>query len=190
MPEFVALVNNPTFEYNKTYRFEGGRTVFETADMVVLNLPIERLKEYTFKSLLDSQVVWFACDVGLDNFNDSGFFAVGVYDYNTTFGIDFNITKADRINYKDMSPNHAMAITGADTTSTGVPRKWQVENSWGSAKGNSGYWTMYDSWFDEYVLLVMIDRSKLSAEDSGRFDDKPVLIEEWRPFFRALDNLK
>ena len=28
----------------------------------------------------------------------------------------------------------------------GKPRRWRVENSWGDEKGESGYWTMNDSW--------------------------------------------
>ncbi len=190
MPEYVALCHNPAREFDKLYEFEIGRILFEGSDMQLLNMPIEKLKKYTFESLLDSQIVWFACDVGADNFNDSGMFAINIYDYNATFGLDFNLTKEDRINYWDMSPNHAMAITGADTTSAGVPRKWLVENSWGSSKGNNGYWTMYDNWFDQNVLLVMIDKSRLDEADAKLFDQKPVVIKDWQPFFAMLRNLR
>ncbi|MEE8576571.1 MAG: C1 family peptidase [candidate division Zixibacteria bacterium] len=190
MPEYVALVNNPTLEYDKLYLLEGSRNIFEHDDMLVLNLPVAKLKQYTLKSLLDSQIVWFACDVGKDNFNDSGIFAVDIYDYNTTFGLDFKLSKEDRILYKDMSPNHAMALMGADTASDGSVRKWKVENSWGTKKGDSGYWTMYDGWFDEWVLLVIIDQRHLSDDENVKFKQKPIVIEDWQPFFAALRNLQ
>jgi len=190
MPDWVTIVDNPTMDYNTLYSFESGRNVFEESDMSVLNLPIDKLKEYTYKSLLDSQLVWFACDVGKDNYGDSGMFAVDVYDYSGTFGVDFKITKVDRLNFNDMSPNHAMVIMAVDTTTDGTPRKWKVENSWGSDKGNSGYWTMYDSWFDEYVLVIIVDRKLLSTEDAALLEQKPVIIEDWKPFFLALKNLQ
>jgi bleomycin hydrolase len=113
-----------------------------------------------------------------------------VYDYNTTFGIDFSTTKVDRINYNGTSTNHAMALIGLDTAADGVPRKWKVENSWGTDTGNSGYWTMYDSWFDEYVFVVMINKDLLDPEDAARFEQKPVIVEDWEPFFRSLTKLK
>ena len=83
-----------------------------------------------------------------------------------------------------------MVIIAVDTTADGSPRKWKVENSWGSKKGNNGYWTMYDSWFDEYVLMVIIDRKQLSAEDAALLEQKPVIIKDWQPFFLALKNLQ
>jgi len=36
-----------------------------------------------------------------------------------TLGIDFSTTKADRLAYRDESPNHAMVILAVDTTSAG-----------------------------------------------------------------------
>ncbi len=190
MPEYVALVNNPAMEYATLYEFEDGRNVFEAADMAMLNLPIEKLKDYAYRMIKDSQMVWFANDVGKANYRDSGILAVDIYDYEKTFGIDLSTTKADRINYKDTSPNHAMVLLAVDTTTDGVPRKWKVENSWGSDKGNDGYWTMYDSWFDEFVMQVMVDKQLLDAEDAELFEQKPVIIEDWQPFFSALRNLQ
>lgn len=190
MPEYVAISNNPAMEYQQLYQMDGGRNIEEAADMQVLNMPIEKLKHYAEKSLLDSQIVWFACDVGKDNYNDSGVFAVDIYDYNATFDMDFNMSKADRIMFHDMSPNHAMVLTGLDTIATGEPFKWKVENSWGSDRGDKGYWTMYDNWFDEYVLLVIVDRSLLEPEDRELFAQKPKVIADWEPFFLALRNLQ
>ena len=49
---------------------------------------------------------------------------------------------------------------------------------------------MYDSWFEDNVLLVMIDRKLLTPEDAALLDQKPVIIEDWQPFFRALTRLQ
>ncbi|MBD3403878.1 hypothetical protein GF420_13375 [candidate division GN15 bacterium] len=190
MPEYVAIAHNPAEELNRLYNLESSRNIEERPDMQAMNLPIERLKHYTKKSLLDSQIVWFACDVGEDNYNDSGIFAIDVYDYNTAFGKDFKLDKADRIRYQDMSPNHAMVIKGMDTSAAGAPRKWLVENSWGTDRGNKGLWTMYDGWFDEWVLLVIIDKRLLEDAELALLETEPITIEEWEPFFLALRNLE
>ncbi|MCB2231277.1 hypothetical protein KQH82_11225 [bacterium] len=190
MPEYVAIANNPAEKMGQLFELEESRNIEEVPDMRALNLPVERLKHYALKSLLDSQLVWFACDVGKDNYNDSGLFAIDVYDYATTFGMDFDIDKADRIRYMDMSPNHAMVLTACDTSDSGEPRKWRVENSWGDDKGEKGYWTMQDGWFDEWVLLVMIDKRLLEPDDLAKLDQEPVKIKDWQPFFLALRNLE
>jgi len=190
MGEYVALVHNPAMKGETLFELKGGRNVFEDTDLRVLNLPVARLKDYAYKMMLDSQMVWFALDVGADNFRDSGMFAVGIYDYDAAFGIDFGMTKSDRIDYKDLTPNHAMVLLAVDTTDTGVPRKWKAENSWGGSTGSGGYWTMYDSWFDENILLVMIDKKLLSESDAALLDQKPVIVEDWQPFFRALTRLE
>ena len=188
--DYVALVHNPAMKDRTLYELMGSRNVFERSDLKAVNMPVATLKNYAFKMIKDSQIVWFACDVGRDNYNDSGMFAAGIWDYGATLGIDFKTTKADRISYRDTSPNHAMVLLGVDTTETGVPRKWKVENSWGTTRGSGGYWTMYDSWFDDNVLLVIVEKKLLTPEDAALFDQKPVIVEDWQPFFRALTRLQ
>jgi len=190
LPEYVALCNNPTREYGRRYQIKTSRNMYEKEDFVILNLPIERLKQYSAKALLDSQVVWFACDVGKQNYGDSGVFMEGIYDYNRTFGTDFRLSKADRINFKDISPNHAMVLMGVDTAADGTPVKWLVENSWGSKKGDEGNWYMYDGWFDEYVLVTIIDRRQMEDPELEMLKQKPIPVEAWDPFFLALRRLQ
>jgi len=190
MKQTIAICNNPTMEYDEIYQMEGGRNIQGTPEMVVLNLPVDRLKYYTLKSLLDSQIVWFACDVGKSNYGDSGIFMPGIYDYETTFQKDFSMAKADRIYFHDISPNHAMVIRGVDTTDSGKAAKWLVENSWGSDAGDDGKWTMYDPWFDENVLLMIVDQELLDPKDARKLEQKPIVIPYWEPFFLALRQLQ
>ena len=190
MPKFAIIIDNPNKEYGRLYQIESSRNMADKSDLTLLNLPIEKIKQYCMKALLDSQAVWFACDVGKENYSDSGIMAVDIYDYNTTFSIDFKISKADRIIYLDSYPTHAMVLLGADTTADGRPVKWLVENSWGTKKGDKGYWYMYDEWFDEYVYVAVVDEGHLDPDDRERLKQKPVVLPAWDPFWKALRNLK
>ncbi len=188
--KFAILMDNPNKEYGSLYQIEASRNMADKPNLTLLNLPIKKIKQYCLKALLDSQAVWFACDVGKENYRDSGILAADVYDYNSTFGIDFNISKADRIAYRESYPNHAMVLLGVDTTADGEPVKWLVENSWGTKKGDKGYWYMYGDWFDEYVYVAVVDERKLELEDRERLKQKPIVLPVWDPFWKALRNLK
>jgi len=190
MPKFAMIMDNPNKEYGRLYQIESSRNMADKPDLALLNLPIDKIKQYCLKALLDSQVIWFACDVGKENYGDSGILATDIYDYNTTFGVDFTISKADRIGYRDSYPNHAMALLGVDTTAEGSSIKWLVENSWGTKKGDNGYWYMYDGWFDEYVYVAVVDEQHLDKEDRERLKQKPVVLPIWDPFWKTLRNLK
>ncbi len=188
--EYVAIVNNPTMDYDTRYILEESRNIYEQSDFDLINLPIKDLKKYARLSLIDSQAVWFACDVGKDNYNSGAIFDVDIYDYNKTLNLDFKMSKKDRILYGDISPNHAMVLTGIDTAQSGATVKWLVENSWGTKVGKDGFWSMYDDWFDEYVFLVIVDKNLLSDKDKKLLESKPKRIKDWEPFFLALRNLE
>ncbi len=188
--DYVAIVHNPAEKDKTLFELVSSRNIFEQPDIRFLNMPIATLKKYAQAMIRDSQIVWFACDVGRDNYGDSGMFAANVWDYSTSLGIDFSTNKADRIAYRDENPNHAMVLLGLDTALDGTVRKWKVENSWGSSAGSGGFWTMYDSWFDDNVLLVMVDKNLLTTEDAALLEQKPTRIEDWQTFYQALTELQ
>jgi len=190
MPEYVVLMDNPAKDYDVLYRIESSRNMNHRDDLTLLNLPIETIKQYCLKSLIDSTAVWFACDVGEEHYRDSGLLAVGIYDYETFLGMPFALSKADRITYRDSYPNHAMVLLGADTAANGRPQKWLIENSWGQKKGDKGYWYMYDNWFDEYVYVAVIEKRLLTDRDRAKWEQDPVVLPTWDPFYKALKKLQ
>ena len=71
------------------------------------------------------------------------------------FDITLGLTKADRLQVNESSMTHAMVISGVhlDPT-TGRPTRYKVENSWGTDRGDKGYFVMTDRWFDECVIVI------------------------------------
>ena len=75
---------------------------------------------------------------------------------------------------------HAMLLTGVDIVD-GVARRWRVENSWGEEGGEKGFYTMDDSWFDEYVFEVVVRTSGLPAGDQAALGAEPLVLPAWDP---------
>ncbi len=180
LKEYVTLADHPVHPYEKRYQLRYCRNFSDRADMDYLNLGIDKLKTYALKVLENNEPVWFAGDSGWQMDRRLGIMAEGIFDYASLYGYDKKMTKAQRLQCKDLTPSHAMAIIGADRED-GRARKWLVENSWGSDSGDKGYWTMYDSWFDRYVLVIIINKNYLDAADRKLLDLEPVVLPSWDP---------
>jgi bleomycin hydrolase len=153
------------------------RNMVEAPDVHFINVEIEPLKSYIIKSLLDKEVVWFGADVRRECDRELGVMALKLLDYEALFNIELPKTKEERILYRDSVPTHAMVFTGVDLRE-GKPRTWCVENSWGSERGKEGYYTLYDSWFDEYVYEAVIRRKYLPGELLALLDTDPTILAE------------
>ncbi|DAC51465.1 MAG TPA: hypothetical protein HA340_01720, partial [Candidatus Thalassarchaeaceae archaeon] len=60
-------------------------------------------------------------------------------------------------------------------------RRWRVENSWGKSGGIDGYYTMNDSWFDEYMFEIAAPKSSLSKEMLAALETTPIVLPAWDP---------
>lgn len=184
--EYVSVMDHPGHPYDRYYRIRYCRNMPDAPDMDFINIEAGRFKEFALKSVLDNEPVWFAADVGKENDYKSGVMAVGIYDYESLYGVDARLTKEERIIYRDSSPTHAMVFIGVDTLGA-RPVKWLVENSWGTDRGNKGLWSMYDGWFDEYVYCVIVHRSHLPGGVLALLDTEPRVLPAWdsmRELFR------
>ena len=88
--------------------------------------------------------------------------------------------KADRLRHNQTMMTHAMLFTGVDVVN-GRPRRWRVENSWGQDTGQKGYYTMNDSWYDQYMFEIAAPTSYLNEKMQAGLESEPVVLPAWDP---------
>jgi bleomycin hydrolase len=188
--DYVCLVNDPRKEhpYNNLYTVKYLGNVLDGNKVKYLNLPIERIKRLTLDTLKSNKSVWYGCDVGqfmnkvncrMDRDNTN---------YLNLLGLSFDLNKEQRIKYRDSLMTHAMVITGANTCTNSCldnceeVNSWEVENSWSKNGPAEGYYSMSDSWFDEYVYEVAIHKDKLNENEKGLLNQEYYKeLDPWDP---------
>jgi bleomycin hydrolase len=185
--DFANLLNDPSKEYGKHYQLKLSRNIFDGNDVDYANVEIDRLEEMAKKSVLDDEPVWFGNDVGKDQSRDLGIMAMDLYDYGSIYQTDMSLTKAEQLLYRESAPNHAMVLVGVDIKND-KPVKWLVENSWGDKKGDKGYWTMYNSWFDNHVYNVIVNKKYVPKEILDIFEQPAVVLPPWDPMYNMFDD--
>jgi len=187
--DYVMLMNDPSRPFYKLYEIEFDRDVFESLNWTYINLPVDELKTFALASLLDSEPMYFSCDVGKQLDRDSGILSVRNYDYESLFGIPVSMSKKERILTYSSGSTHGMALVGVDTTAQGKPYKWLLENSWGPSAGHNGFLTMTDKWFDEYMFRLVVNKKYISQKVLNILKQKPVMLSPWDPMFLPLEDL-
>ncbi|QDP97200.1 C1 family peptidase [Microlunatus elymi] len=180
LDEYVCLVHDPRNPTGKTYTVELLGNVVDAPQVVYLNVDIETMKKYAADQIVAGTPVWFGCDVGQQMDRDRGIWDAKLHDLESVYGTEFSLDKAARLEYHQTLMTHAMLFTGVDLVD-GTPRKWRVENSWGDEHADQGFYTMNDSWFDEYVFEIAAPKSILPAELVAALDEQPTVLPAWDP---------
>ncbi|MFH1893872.1 MAG: C1 family peptidase [Candidatus Zixiibacteriota bacterium] len=183
--EYVNIFNDPTKDYGKHYLISMSRNMYDAADINFANVEIKILKDAALQSVLADEPVWFACDVGKDQDREHGIMAMDIYEYEPIYGTGFSMTKSDRALYRESAPNHAMVFVGVDVKDD-QPVKWLVENSWGTEKGSGGYWTLYDSWFDNHVYNVIVKKEYAPKDVLKIYEQDPIVLPPWDPMYSLI----
>ena len=89
--------------------------------------------------------------------------------------------------YGDSAMNHAMVLLGVNINNDGKPDRWRIENSWGKDAGRDGYYIASDSWFDEFVYQVVVDKKYLDDETLKLLDQPLIELEPWDPLGSLAD---
>ena len=128
--------------------------------------------------------MWFGCDVDQSFLQADGIMDLTSVDADSLFGfdVDAGFSKADRLDFGESVMTHAMTIEGVNLDADGTPSLWKVENSWGKDHGKDGFDTLADSWFDEYVYQVVVDKKYLSDEARTAYEStEPIVLAPWDP---------
>lgn len=183
--DFVALSHVPTrdLELNRTYEIDWTSNTVEGSNCVLLNVHIDDMIRYAKNSILSGMAVWFVADVNKHfNFMHS-VLDDEMDDSELVFGRPHKFSKGDRITFRNVQGNHAMALTGINLNDKGVPINWQVENSWGyydnEVPGLDGFLTMSHSWFKKYVVEIVVHKKFLSRSLLSKLNQDPIHLNPW-----------
>ena len=180
--EYVCLVNDPreSSPYGHVYTVNYLGNVLGAKPVTYLNVPIQVMRDAVVATLKEGHPVWMGCDTGKQADRERGIWDGKLFDYEGTYGVELDMSKADELLHGEAQMTHAMVFTGVDLVDE-QPRRWRIENSWGDAIGDKGFFTMNDSWFDQHVFEIAVRRDKLSAELLAALDEEPRVLPAWDP---------
>jgi bleomycin hydrolase len=182
LDDYVCLVHDPrpANPYGRTYTVQYLGNVVGGRRVTYLNVSMSLMKHIAQRTLEAGEPVWFGCDVGKQMRRDLGLMDADLYDLPSVYETTFEMNKAARLEFGETRMTHAMLFTGVDVLE-GRPRRWRVENSWGADAGQKGFFTMNDSWFDEYMFEIAARREFLPADLQAAVDLEPIVLPPWDP---------
>ncbi len=183
----VSVIHAPTKDkpYHKTYTIRMLGNVVGGREVRHLNLTMDEFKAAVIAQMQAGKVVWFGSDVGKFGEREKGVWDDQSFDAALLTGLDMEISKADALDYGFSAMNHAMVLTGVQLED-GRPVRWKIENSWGDANGEKGYYVCSDSWFDQYVFQAAVEREYL-GDLAALADQTPAVLEPWDPMGTLAD---
>lgn len=176
--DYVVLTNAPDHEYNKLYGLPFEDNVEGSYKIKLLNVPMEYLSSATVSQLKDGEAVWFGNDVLRQMNRKTGYLDTNLYKLNDLFGVNLDMSKADRLRTGGGEVSHAMTFVGVDEDKGNI-RQWKVENSWGNKIGSKGFFVMNNDWFNDYVYEVVVHKKYLTDEQKKIAEGPVTNLPAW-----------
>ncbi|RRG05933.1 MAG: aminopeptidase [Lactobacillus sp.] len=178
LDDYVTVINSPDKPFNQLYTLPIEDNVVGGQHVTFLNVDLATFKALTIAQLQAGETIWFGNDVLQQMNRSKGLLDSHLFNYDQLFATDLELSKKERLQYREAVVSHAMTLTGVDLVDD-QPTKWKVENSWGEKVGADGYFVMSDQWFDDYVYHVVIKRDLLSSELQQVLQSKPTELAPW-----------
>ena len=184
-----SLIHSPTKDkpYLRNYTVDWLGNVLEGRPINHLNLPMDRIESLIVESLRKGEPVWFGSDVSFYRDRASYCWNDKAFDYETPFGFPIEFEKGGMLDFAQSAMNHAMLIVGVDLDEEGKPRKWKIENSWGTDNGIAGYYVMSESWFSKFVYQAVVSKDLLEEEERKAAEGEPTHLDPWDPMGTLAD---
>jgi bleomycin hydrolase len=148
----VSFMHAPNKEYMSFYNYSTN-DYRNLKQHMFHNCKLKYITRMCLKSLQNNHPVWFSANVSGGADFDRKLMEENAVDYDGLFNIRLSLSKKDLLNFRSISPNHAMVFTGVHCDENGKPIRWKVLNSWGKDKG---VLTMSNAWFTANVFEVVI----------------------------------
>ncbi|KAM0812989.1 putative Peptidase C1-like family protein [Seiridium cardinale] len=181
----VSLVHDPRHEplsllsVDRLGNIVGGRGV------TYINVAMDTLKQSVISMLKSGIPVFFGCDVGKFSDRTGGIMDLDIIDYELGFNVEIlrgGLTKAERLRVGESAMTHAMVLTAVHLDEkSGKPIRWRVQNSWGEAPGEKGWFVMSDAWMDEFTYQAVVDPRFLTREVRDVIKKEPIVLPLWDP---------
>ncbi|MEO7130289.1 MAG: C1 family peptidase [Dermatophilaceae bacterium] len=182
LEEYVCIVNDPrpSSPYGRTFTVEHLGNVVGAPPVTYLNVHSDLMKQLASESIVGGEPVWFGCDTGQMSQSELGYWDAALFDRASIYATTPDLAKADRLLHHESMMTHAMLFTGVDLLDD-APRRWRVENSWGTEKGDKGFFTMNDNWFAEYVFEIAVRKDSLPEDLQQALTTAPIVLPAWDP---------
>lgn len=181
--DYVMIMNNPARPYYQYFEVENYRNTKEGINWKYINLPNDIIKQLCMASIKANEPLYASCDVGQQLDSKEGLLSLDNYDYESLYGIKFQMDKKARILTHESGSSHGMALIAFDVDENEKPTKWQFENSWGDTSGQEGFLTFTDEWFNEYMFRFVIQKRFLTTDVLKVLEQNPTMTPPWDPMF-------
>lgn len=179
--EYVAVIASPIHELNRVYDQPFMGDLVEK-DTVFLNLTQEEMEALALAQLRAGEAVMFSCDCHPDGDRAHGYWDQDTFQYGEVLGgLHFGMSKAERLLTRESTMNHCMLLCGVNLDETGTPDRWKIENSWGEANGQKGYYIASEKWFKANAYQITVRKSFLTDAQRALLTQEPLHMKLWDP---------
>ncbi|MCI8640556.1 MAG: hypothetical protein HFJ59_01585 [Clostridia bacterium] len=172
--DFVFISNVPMFgrSYGEKIKNNNSNLV-ENSTVEFLHISSNELKELAIKQLKDNIPVIIGLTIKKFSNFKNGILDTRLYDYEKLVKYK-KLTKEEGLTIEDIILHHYMTITGVYIEDE-KPKRWKVEDSYGSEARINGYWIMNDNYFTDYVFTCIIDKKYLSEKQLELYNKKAIM---------------
>jgi bleomycin hydrolase len=180
LDDYVVVTNSPDKPLNQLYSLPDEDNIIGGKKITFLNVDMGVLTDVAVQQLQAGETIWFGNDVLRQLDRKAGYLDAHLYETAKLIGVNDHLTKAQRLQTGEGEVSHAMTLTGVDLVDD-TPAKWKVENSWGTANGDQGYFVMSQDWFNDYVYEVVVHKRFLAPEFQALLTEPAKRLPAWDP---------
>ncbi|WP_125708599.1 aminopeptidase C [Lacticaseibacillus porcinae] len=176
----VTLLSRQDLKYWQTYRLPAEDNVEAGHQVLLVNVPFDVMSQLAITQLQAGQPVLFGNDVLQDLDRATGTLKGELYQLSDLLECDCTLDQGARFETKAANLSHAMTLVGVDLVDD-APRRWKVENSWGSQVGHLGYFNADAQWMQQYAYEMVILKEFLPEKIQQALMTTPIALKAWDP---------